>query len=312
MRYSLLWLLLFAQTTLAQQLADRSPFSELGFVWNPAMTALYDYWEVSASYRQQWLGFENAPSTALLTAQYPFQDENMSLGGVFTHDRIQPLKYTSLAATYAYKFQLGIRPRDQGTIGVLVNASQYFVDALNIIVNDPDDNLLPVGENSALDFNAGVGFFYTTFAGARRKRFDQENAFFFGGALHQMLPAKLVIPESNRFANWRRALHGNFLIGFRMVKSNLYIEPSAWVNYSQPNISDLNLNIKVEKPEAFWTALTYSTTQTLGLQVGMISPSSFAKGSFWRIGVLSTYNIGTFGNYRGVGLEALIAYRYAL
>ncbi len=292
-----------------QQLADLSSFSELAFVWNPAMTAPYDFWEVTGDYRQQWFGFDNAPSTSIVAAQYPFEKEKMSIGGVFMHDRIQPLKFSTLAFTYAYRFKMGFSRYDQASIGATVNASQYFVDALEIIVKDQDDELVPVGENSTLSFNAGAGFFYTTYAGARRKRYDSQNAFFFGGAVQQVFPAKLVIQESNTFANWQRAMHGNFMVGARLVNDKFFIEPAGWINFSAPNITNFNLNVKMEMPEAFWTAVTYSTNQTLALQVGVITPSSFAKNSYWRIGALGSYNISDFGQYRGLGMEIMVAYR---
>lgn len=309
MRYSLLILISFPFFGYSQQLPDLSPFGELAFAWNPAMTAPYDFWEVSVDYRQQWFGFDNAPSTAMITAQYPFERENMSIGGVFTHDRIQPLKFSTLAFSYAYRFKLGFSRYDQGSIGAVVNASHYFVDALEIVVNDPDDQLIPVGESSKLGLNAGAGFFYTTYAGARRRRYDSENAFFFGGAVQQVFPAKLILEEGNTLANWQRSMHGNFMAGARLVNKNFFIEPAAWLNFGSPNITNFNLQVKMEKPEAFWTAITYSTNNTLALQVGVITLSNFAKDSYWRIGALGSYNISDFGQYRGLGMELLVAYR---
>ncbi|MDX1942762.1 MAG: PorP/SprF family type IX secretion system membrane protein [Saprospiraceae bacterium] len=309
MKRILLFFITLPVLSYSQQLPDLSPFGELNFAWNPAMTGLYDYWEVSADYRQQWFGFENAPRTAIIAAQYPFEKEKMSIGGVFTHDNIQPLKFSTLAFNYAYKFQLGFNRNDQASIGATVNASQYFVDALEIVVNDPDDQLVPLGESSTLSFNAGAGFFYTTYAGTRRKSYTSENAFFFGGAVQQVFPAKLVIQESSTLANWQRKMHANFILGARLVNDNFFIEPTAWLNFGLPNLSNFNIQAKIEKPEAFWAAITYSTNQTVAVQLGVITISNFAKDSYWRIGALGSYNVGDFGQYRGVGMEFLVAYR---
>lgn len=310
MRYILLPLLILPTILLAQQLPDRSAFSEMAFVWNPAMTATYNFWDVSANYRQQWLGFDNAPRTAVIAAQYPFEKENMSVGGYFMHDRIQPLTTSTIGLTYAYKFRLGIGDNDRAVLGAAVNASQYFVDALEIVVNDPDDQLVPLGESSDMNFNASVGFFYTSYAGTRRKNYADENAFFFGAAVNQVFPSDLVIKDGNRFANWQRAIHGNALIGARLTNDRFFIEPSAWVNYSAQNNINANVNIKMEMHEAFWTALTYSTNQTIALQVGVITVGGFSDGDYFRIGALGSYNIGDFGKYRGVGFEFNVAYRF--
>lgn len=310
MRIILLFILFLPIFSFAQQLADRSAFTEMAFVWNPAMTASYSYGEVSANYRQQWLGFDNAPRTAVLAAQYPFEEENMSIGGYFMQDHIQPLSTFTMALTYAYKFSLGLSDYDRAIIGANLNASQYFVDALEIVVNDPDDNLVPSGESSEINFNAGIGFFYTSYAGTRRQSYDAENAFFFGVAVNQIFPSDLILTESNRFANWKRAIHGNALIGARLVNDRFFIEPSAWVNYSTQNNVNASVNVKMEMYESFWTAFTYSTNQTMALQVGIITNSGFGDQDYFRIGALGSYNIGDFGNYRGVGFEFNVVYRF--
>jgi type IX secretion system PorP/SprF family membrane protein len=309
MRYILL-LLFFPSFLLAQQLPDRSAFSELAHVWNPAMTATYNYWEISANFRQQWLGFENAPQTGILAAQYPFAKENMSIGGYFMHDRIQPLKFSTLGFNYAYRFNLGITRFDRAAIGASLTASQYFVDALNVVVNDLDDQLLPTGENGTLGINAGIGFFYTSYAGTRRQRYDDKNAFFFGVAMNQVFPADLIIQESNTVSNWKREMHGNALIGARLVNTKFFIEPSVWVNYSAKNNLNGQVNIKMEMKDAFWTAITYSTNQTMAVQVGLITAAGFSKSDYMRIGALGSYNVGNFGDYRAVGFEVNVAYRF--
>jgi type IX secretion system PorP/SprF family membrane protein len=312
MRLTILFFIILPAFLFSQQLPDRSAFTEMAFVWNPAMTAAYDYWEVSANYRQQWLGFDNAPRTAVIAAQYPFEKANMSIGGYFMHDRIQPLNVSTIALTYAYKFEPGLADYDRAIIGAAVNGSQYLVDALEIVVNDPDDALVPLGESTDMSFNAGVGFFYTSYAGTRRRSYDSKSSFFFGVAANQVFPSDLVVKEGNRFANWKRAIHGNALIGARLVNDRFFIEPSAWVNYSTQNNLNANVNVKMEMPESFWTAVTYSTNQTLALQVGLITKGGFSRSDFWRIGALGSYNVGNFGNYRGVGFEVNVAYRFGL
>jgi hypothetical protein len=97
----------------AQQLPERSPFGETGFLWNPAMTAPWTYYEIDAGFRQEWLGFEDAPQTAYLGIQYPFEKENMSLGGYFMHDAVNPVKTNTFALTYAYKLEPGFKRYDQ-------------------------------------------------------------------------------------------------------------------------------------------------------------------------------------------------------
>lgn len=303
---STLFLLPF--TLSAQQLPDRSVFPEKSFIWNPAMTAPWDYWEMGIDYRQQWLGFKDAPKTALIDIQYPFLDYNNSLGGFFMQDNVKPLKVSMFALTYAYKIKFGRRRPDQLSIGAMAMLSQHFLDALEVVVNDEGDEFIPSGEISKFSYNAGLGVFYTSYA---KDDWDR-NSFYFGFAANQLLPSKLVFDEFGGVSNLKREIHANAIVGARFINEDILIEPSAWINYASVNVLDAHLSVKMEKHEAFWAGLTYSTNHTIAIQAGLITTKGFAKDGSLRIGTMGSYNIGSFGQFRGLGYEAYVAYRFEL
>lgn len=290
----------------AQQLPDRTPFSDVSFVWNPAMTAVWDYWELAANYRQQWVGFEDAPRTASLALQYPFPKVNTSIGGFFIHDETRPLQSNIVGFNYAYKLKPQRRKGGQLSLGLSATLQQFTIDGLDIVVTDDDDNALPRGELSAIVPNASVGVFYTSYA-----RGDFDKSFFFVGlAANQLLPSDLKFKASGSVANFKRAIHANATLGYRAVKEGTFFEPSIWLNYSANNIFDANLSIKMERQDAFWAAVTYNTNQTLAVQLGYILVKGLPKDAAMRIGALGSYNIGSFGQARGVGYEVYVAYRF--
>ncbi len=300
--------LCFPLFAMAQQLPDRSAFSETDFIWNPAMTAVYDYWELGASYRQQWVGFEDAPLTATLNMQYPFLKQNASLGGFFMHDNLSPIQSNTFAMTYAYKIRFKRRSADQLSIGIMGMLNHMFLDGLEVVVNDQDDEYLPGAEGNKFSPNIGFGAFYTSYA-----KDDFEKSFFFAGlAVNQLLPSNLIFDETGSPANLKRAIHGNATIGYRSIEGDLYIEPSVWVNYSAVNILNATFNLKVEKHEAFWAALNLSTNKTLAIQLGTILNKGLVKNGTLRIGTMGSYNIGSFGKARGLGYEFYLAYRFEL
>lgn len=290
----------------AQQLPDRSPFGETSFVWNPAMTAIWDYWELGATFRQQWVGFNDAPQSTTVSIQYPFNKYNNSLGGYFMHDAVRPIQSNVFALTYAYKLEPQWKRGDQLSLGLLVNVTHVFVDGLDVVVNDPDDDLLPSGENNKVSPNAGVGIFYTTNA---RRPFEK-NSVYAGLAINQLVPINLAFTLSNSDANLKRVIHANALFGTRIIKDQIMIEPGIWVNYSAANILNANLSLLIEKQDAFWAGLSFNTNQTLSVQLGTIFNKGLAKDGAIRAGVLGSYNIGTFGPARGLGYECYVAYRF--
>ncbi|GJM33132.1 MAG: hypothetical protein DHS20C18_21330 [Saprospiraceae bacterium] len=270
------------------------------------MTAVYDYWEAGASYRQQWIGFEDAPSTATLNFQYPFFKQNFSLGGFFMHDNISPIQSNTFAMTYAYKIKLKRSGTDQLSIGIMGMLNHMFLDGLEVVVKDEDDEFLPGAEGNKFSPNLGIGAFYTSYA-----EDDFEESYFFAGiGINQVLPGNLIFDETGSPANIKRAIHGNAIIGYRSIEEDMYIEPSLWVNYSAVNLLDANINLKIEKHEAFWASLNLSTNKTLGIQLGLILNKGLVQNGSLRMGTMGSYNIGSFGKARGLGYEFYLAYRF--
>ncbi len=306
---NILLLLLFLPTlAFSQQLAHKSAFNEIGFVWNPAMTASNEFMEFGATFRQQWMGFQDAPRTATLGMQFPFLDNNMSLGGFIMVDQTKPLRTNSLSVTYAYKLELGLADYDQLSIGFLGTISESHIDNRNVIVNDIDDELLPNSTSTKIIPNAGFGLYYTSYS---KGMFD-ENYFFAGLGANQLIPINLTYGTSETATNLKRVIHANALFGYRFINEDIAIQPSAWANYAADNLFNVNLGIKMERYQSFWAGLSYSTDQTISMQAGVILKNDFLKDGTLRIGTLGTYNVGRVGQYQGLGYEVYVAYRFEL
>ncbi len=290
----------------AQQLPDRSLFTETAFLWNPAMTGAGPYWELSTSYRQQWLGFDNAPRTAAVAIQYPAPKSNSAVGGFFMHDRINPLVVNHFAFQYAYKLRMGDGKRQQLSIGVSATMQHFLLDVQNVIVNDPDDPLIPIGDFNTLGPNAGLGLYYTSNA----RQDERRPTFYAGAAVQQAVPVDVVFRTNGSPVNLRHTWHGNAIIGARFVNGNVLLEPSAWVHYAAPGIANGYLHLRAESRDALWGGISYSTNQTMGIQAGVVVKKGLVEDSHLRIGVAGTFNVGTFGQFRGPGYEFLAAYRF--
>ena len=298
----------------AQQLPARSPFAPNNFLWNPAMTAMEDYWEVGVTHQQEWVGFEDAPQTTTIFGQYPFQKQNFSLGGFLALDEITPVRNNTLALTYAYKLNFGPRRRKrrkgprkeaQLSLGLMLAMQQVFIDGADYIVRDVGDPLQPVGELNEFTPNVGLGVFF-----ASRPTGPQEKSFFYAGAgTNQILPQDITFRETLPTGNLQRAFHGNATMGYRSVSEKLVIEPSLWLNLAGENISNSQFNLHIENPQAFWGGLSYSLNQTLAVQVGYLLPGGFTDSDTIRLGLLGSFNMGSFGASHGLGYGFYLAYR---
>ncbi|MEL6922580.1 MAG: PorP/SprF family type IX secretion system membrane protein [Bacteroidota bacterium] len=290
----------------AQQLAYRSVFNESSFMANPAMTSRYNFMEFGATYRQQWLGFADAPRTATLNLQVPFADQRMAIGSFITHDQTNPLRFNAISFTYNYKFELGISRGDRLSIGILGTLSEFQLRGDGILVNDTDDSLLPANESSSIQPNLGGGIFYQSYGEGN----FEKTSFFIGVAATQLLKSELRLEDGFSPYSLTRELHGNALVGVRIVYDDIYLEPSAWVNYAASSLVNGNVALKMEKQDSFWAGLAYSTNSTASFQAGLIMKGGWLKDGTLRIGTLGTYNVGSNGNYQGFGYEFYIAYRF--
>jgi type IX secretion system PorP/SprF family membrane protein len=297
----------------AQQLPARSPFAPNNFIWNPAMTAVEDYWEVGVTHQQEFVGFEDAPQTTAIYGAYPMLKQNSSLGGYLVLDEIKPIRNNTLALTYAYKLNFeqrrrrrkGPRQTAQLSLGLMVAMQQVFVDGADYLVRDAGDPLEPVGELNVFVPNVGVGIFF-----ASRPTGPNDQSFFYAGAgTNQLLPQDVTFRDSGPTGNLQRALHTNATIGYRSAGAKLTVEPSLWLNTAGKNIASSQFNLHVEKPNAFWSGLSYSLNQTLAIQVGYVLPGGFTKADTLRLGILGSFNMGGFGAARGLGYGFYLAYR---
>ena len=104
--------LLLALTTQAQQKALYSQYMTNYYLLNPAVTGFEKDWQLSAGFRNQWVGFEGAPKTFYLSAHTavlknrkrrlrPDQGYH-GAGGCLYSDNTGPTRRSGFQFSYAY------------------------------------------------------------------------------------------------------------------------------------------------------------------------------------------------------------------
>ena len=303
MKYLYFLFLLLPMGLLAQQLPNTTAFSSGRFAWNPAMTAPWTYIESQAIYQQEWLGFEDAPQTVSTSIQLPLIDQNMSVGGQLTQDKVGPITQSTIALMYAYQLRLSYH--DRLAIGIVANMSQFRFDGSNLLAFDIDDTSLVMGENRESQVNFGLGIYYTSI---NTTEIDEPH-FFSGLSVMQAFPGNLYFGASME-ANLKRSLHAYGQVGYHFIQNNGFIEPSLQILYASPNIAHFQLDVTYEMFDTFWAGLSLDSAFKVDLQLGFIIPN-VGDGTL-RIGSMASYNLSNSGTEKGVSLQALIAYRYEL
>ena len=149
-------LFVFGLSTLnAQQLPMYSQFFWNDFVINPAYTGVTNSPRVQLGYRNQWGGFEGAPSTYTLGGHTLLKNKKMGLGGMlFMDDAGGAVSQMGLLLNYNYILKLNEKSNLSMAVSGVIN--QYSYDGSGIENIDPDPSLSGNVKQMSPDMSFGL------------------------------------------------------------------------------------------------------------------------------------------------------------
>lgn len=300
----------FAMSLLAQQLPMSTNFYYGDqAIANPAMTASEDAASVSVRYQEDWLGFEDAPSTAVMMAQIPIRKQSLSLGGFLMQDSQLPLRQTTAGLTYAYhlsKRRRNTRSRrrsGQLSIGLLTAWQQTQVNSGALVLSSPNDQALAAIEGSANAAILGAGLYYASRPGGT----DDKSYAFIGLGANQLL----VSTNNNEaigttFTGIERVVHSNLTLGYHHFTGQYVLRPSLYLDRVPNSPMLARIDIQMELPNTYWGGISYGINQTAAFQIGLVLGQE--NDNTVRIGAQGTFNLGSDIAQRGMGYTAFAAY----
>ena len=167
LKIAFLFLIVFANNGFGQQdpLSSHFMFNTLSF--NPGSTGISGMICATAINRQQWVGFEGAPSTTYFNVSAPINlfRVNSGVGLIVTSDNAGFDKDISLAGSYSYHIDLGT-----GELGIGINLGMinkalspaWVIPSGDSHTPPSGDPLIPENKESYVAFDAGLGLFYRT------------------------------------------------------------------------------------------------------------------------------------------------------
>jgi type IX secretion system PorP/SprF family membrane protein len=115
---------------------------------NPGYAGSQEYMAATALYRNQWVGWDNAPTTEVVSLHGPLGITNLGWGGMISHDHEGVIDRTNVYANFAYhlklneKFKLGMGLR--GGTGIFTRKTPSKVwDTTDPKYMDNVSNILP-------------------------------------------------------------------------------------------------------------------------------------------------------------------------
>ena len=173
--YAIVFVTLASTATLFGQ--QSQPFTQYlfsRFLLNPAACGAEGYASLGLTVKNQWAGFEGAPTNQTFTAQtrlsregifgkgFPFRvpghsPENVGLGFTMYNDIRGLIRTTGGSFTYAYHLET---ETGQLSFGLTASFSQLYVDRAKIITHDPD-KYIETNRLSSFFPEAAFGAHYT-------------------------------------------------------------------------------------------------------------------------------------------------------
>ncbi len=247
-----------------------------GFILNPAMAGYDGYTSVNTTVRQQWLGFEGAPSTysaswqtRLLRHSYriiqsPIRRGNMllpstkgrvGLGAYVINDVNANVARTGVQFTYAYHIVMN---NNQLSFGLAAKAFQYRINEGALIFDDQGDPLIYSGLNNVgYCPDADVGVFWWS------------GDYFIGASASNLFESSIKI-GGNSELDYRVLRHYWFMGGYAFdMGDDIKIEPNFLFKTSEQFLPQGDFGVKVYYKSEYWAGLSGRTDGSLIFLFGM-------------------------------------------
>lgn len=234
--------LTFCLTLSAQQESQFTNFMHNFLQLNPAYAGLREVPSITLLHRSQWIGFEGAPVSQVLSFNSPFFNKRVGFGMTLFH-RTAGISET-WSGTLAYSYDLQFSEETSVKVGLQASVRYLGMDFSDprLVIRDLNDEAAANG----LDQNQYTGNFGAGFV-LRHKEL------FFGASVPNLFPneigfnttSQVIAKESPHFY----AMGG----GFVPVSDNIRLRPSFLLKYvdNAPVDLDVNLSVVFENEVAF-------------------------------------------------------------
>ena len=268
-------------------LTDHYVFNAL--VINPAFAGCHDALSATISYRNQWVGFEDAPKSYMMSLHTPVHNDRVGLGLLIDNNSIGITKENSIIGNYAYRMEL----RD----GILAMGLGFGVTIYGIAWNelkptDSDDVQLMNNSTSAVLPNFSLGTYYYA------------KKYFIGISMPMFLshePDKGTgkYKIGNDLSGCNYFLTGGYEFG---IGPNVKLLPSFLIKYHTDNAIQVDYNAQINLKDQIWMGIGYRNKNML---VGMLQ----CKLTYQlRLAYSYDFTMGSIGKYINGSHEIVLNY----
>ncbi len=235
--------------------------------YNPAAAGDGDLMKVSGLHRMQFTGIQGAPMSTYFTFSSPFVigKTKHATGVRFLNDMYGLWSNQAFHAQYAYRQKIG-----NGTLGIgaelgIVNV-KFSGDSVNLDelgeseYHKPSDEVIPVGEASGMQFDMGVGLYYST------------SRWWVGASYSHVTQPKVELMTQTAAEGSQLIVRGTMFVSggytFKLRNKDFALTPSAIVQ-SDFRSWDANVSLMCDYKEKYSFGLNYRIASGAGILLGV-------------------------------------------
>ncbi len=219
-------------------------------VINPAYAGCDEALSATISYRNQWVGFTDAPKTSILSIHAPLGNDRIGLGLNIENNSIGIYKETSFIGNYAYRRELynGRIALGLGFGFTIYHNAWNELDAADdgdvMLANNPESAVLPA-------FSLGT-YYYT-------------KKYFIGISLPMFLSHELdestgKYKIKNDFSQYNYFFTGGYTLN---IASQINLLPSFLIKYHPNNAIQMDFNAQVNLKEKIGVGIGYRSNKMI-------------------------------------------------
>jgi type IX secretion system PorP/SprF family membrane protein len=250
------------------------------YYYNPAIAGSKDVHMANLSYRNQWVGFEDAPVN--MNANFYGSVRNKGKAGYgasIVSEKSGLVNNTGIYLNYAQHFKLSKKLKLG--FGIQPGYIQYRVKLYDAVLADQGDEVLTgsVYSANAIDVNAGFHLY--------------SNKFFLMGSLQHLLTRQIQFTSYNS----NLAFHYNAILGytFEFPKKKFDLQPSFMIKYTNPIPMQWTGMLKGTFNNKIWAGLIFRSDDALGFSLGIKLKErlNIGYGFDYSVSKIRKYNSGS-------------------
>ncbi len=244
---------MFFKTASAQQLPLSTNYLLNNYAYNPAVAGSMKDMVVNINYRNQWVGFADAPKSYGISLHSGLgKEKKAAVGALLNSDNTGLLSRTSGYLTFAYHVKLN-KTYKLG-LGVSVGMLQYRIKLYDAKTADGGDALLTGNllSNNVFDSNGGL-YLYS-------------DKLFVGVSGYQYLNNKITWKDSKSNLNAQYYVTAGYMI---TASKKISVQPSVLVKFSKPVPVQPEFSVRAFYNKVFWIGASYRLHDATSILAGV-------------------------------------------